>query len=589
MATTEQLLKLSTHGAVVRIINDENGTFFNGGQTGPLKISPPLDIGDVRTEVEITVRRSVSKNDKLPYAGQLTFSYNRLDVTRNLSQKLAGFRPGLPTSTQVLLDELSARTGFHFETSDFVLEDIIPINANPYYLKAKTESLRWVGSVAVPLIDSIDLGTYIPSGLSAGSYPLALDPLTTTSVDTQPYLNATAWRSDLTDLTLNDPVVDDGHPLLAFLAKTVPSLGRYLTDGVSPWVITPGSAAYNVKGAQLIGKDESLAGLNPLVPTATHVARVRLSTLDTAYVSKDLLIPYAKTSFDGSLFTNQPRLKATAVINASDGTLWRAWLNTLSNFTTIQTLPPGLNLRFSGPDQWTADANAPSPTNLYNAVVQYNGSYRSYDLRGSVPDMNRILILTVSDTNTAYRGNLTFHYRAPIVINEILPDGIVGVDYDFDLNPRDGQAPYTFTLVDGYLAPDHLIDASAHVVGQTTDVGNFNATFDVRDASGAVVRYTFNYRVLLAPLFIEGTFAPATVGVPYLSELTLSGGDGNYSAPRVIAGTKPSWGVLTILRNKLRLSGMPVGSAETISRFTVAADSGDNQTAGLAQLIVTSV
>lgn len=80
-----------------------------------------------------------------------------------------------------------------------------------------------------------------------------------------------------------------------------------------------------------------------------------------------------------------------------------------------------------------------------------------------------------------------------------------------------------------------------------------------------------------------GTFPTATVGVPYVYDLFLAGGDGSWSNPRAIVGALPAWATLSIVSGKLRLSGTPTGSTTTVN-ITVAVDSGDGQTATSAQI-----
>lgn len=523
MATTEQLLELSTRGAIVRMINDENKTFFNGDEAGPLVISPPLVKGGIRTEVEVSIRRKLSGMDELPFAGQLAFRYNRLDVENTFYGRLNGFRPSMPTSTQVLLDELTARMGIKFEKDDFILEDIIRNNAAPYVLKAKPESLRWVGSMAIQLIDLTDLATYVPGGLPVPVQTLELAKPVLRSRDVFPYLNVTPFVGELNAIGLNEPVESASHPLSAFLRKVMPAYGAYRRGGADTWTYAAGDGVGNTRGAQLISLGEIVAGNNALLDSNV-VARVRLGAGNTGLGDKDLLLPYALPNFNNSQFNGTPRLKATAVVNASNGTAWNKWLNALVAPSVITSLPAGLNLRFSGPDLWVADADNPSPTNLYNAVVQYNGSRRAYDIDGYYAECNRALVVTISDKNTAYQGNLTFHYRAPIIINEKLPDGELGTAYNFALNPREGVAPYTFTRISGVFAPEHTLTADHRIAGDSTQTGTYQSVYDVKDAAGTVVRYTLFYRVIVGLMRIAGVPPVATRGTPYEFTFEVAGG-----------------------------------------------------------------
>lgn len=536
MATTEELLEMSTRGAVVRMVNDANKTNFHGGPGGALVISPPMAVGGVRTEVELSIRRQVNASEHMPYPGQLAFRYNRLDVGMTLYGELDGFRPRLPTSTQVLLDELTVRTGIKFELEDFVLEDILTSNAAPYVLKAKRDSLRWVGQLEVFLVDLINLGTYIPPGIPTQpqTLPLALPALQ--SRDVHPYLNATAHRAALAQVDLDTPVAVSGDRLVSFMRQTVGRLGEFLKDGTSPWVVSATPAPYNLHGARLLAHREPLEGLNAYVPAARYAARVELSSADTVYSGKVLLIPYGEPNLNDSQFNDMPRLKATAIINRSNGTAWNRWLNELPAPSIITSLPPGLDLRFSGPDRWVADPAVRSPTNLYNAVVQYNGPRRSFDIKPYHTECNRVLIVSMSEHNSAYQGNLTFHYRAPIIINDQLPDAYHSEIYGAPLSPREGVGPYTMRLVSGQLAPGHSLSADHRIVGTSTAAGSYNPVFEVEDAGGVKVRYPVSYRVARRDLVVSGLLPSAVRYGAYEARLQIQYNDG----PCVVAVTSTS-------------------------------------------------
>lgn len=571
MATTEQLLEMSTRGAVVRMVNDENGTFFDGSTSGPLVISPPLSLGGLRTEVELSIRRKLAGDDILPFPGQLAFRYNRLDIEYNLGGKLSGFRPPMPTSTRVLLDEMTRRTGIVFETDDFVLEDINRLNGDPYVLRAKPESLRWVGEIAIVLIDLIDLESLVAGGLPSTPQTLVFEAPVARTKDNQPYLNATAHRKDLDTIFVNDPIVSLSHPLFRFLQKTVGTLDHYLRDVNAVWTVTNSVMRYNASNAVLISKDEIVDGLNVLAPEARHVARIRLSATDLAYGDKDLLIPYAIPSFNNSQFTDAPRFKVTAVVNASNGTNWNVFLNSLSQSSVIVTLPPNMDLRLSGPDRWVADPVTKSPTNLYNAVIQYNGQRRSYDSPSFHPECNRVLVLTVSEFNTAYRGNLTFHYRAPIILNEALPNAILGSNYIHDLAPSEGVAPYVISLVSGGLSSDHTLGTDHRITGMTNIAGNFSVVYDVTDERGVTVRYRLTYKAIVGPITVSGIPLTAAVDQPYDFTFTVSGGKPSYTYRLLDTGGGP--GLMISDPTTPRITGTLTGFPSTRSYAIEVTDS----------------
>jgi hypothetical protein len=162
-------------------------------------------------------------------------------------------------------------------------------------------------------------------------------------------------------------------------------------------------------------------------------------------------------------------------------------------------------------------------------VIQYNGPRRSSDIAPYYTQCNRVLVVTVSDKNTAYQGNLVFHYRSPIVINDRPTNAIFGSAYEFALSPSEGVAPYTVTMVSGQLAPTHVITADHRIVGNTTTTGLFNATIDVTDAAGTTVRFALSYRSVVGPILVEGEPPQAVRGTPYSLTFKVSGGRPDYT------------------------------------------------------------
>lgn len=128
------------------------------------------------------------------------------------------------------------------------------------------------------------------------------------------------------------------------------------------------------------------------------------------------------------------------------------------------------------------------------------------------------------------------------------------------------------------------------VLSDTSIAADAEVTIDIDQVGDGTAKGLKVYLVgkpVVTLLTLSGTYDNATIGTAYSSDLTISGGDGIYSNPRVTVGTLPTWATLSIVSNKLRLSGTPTGSATTVS-ITVAVDSGDGQTATSAQSVAVS-
>lgn len=564
--TTEDLLKYSTRGAIVTMVNAENGTFFDGGEAGQLVISEPISVGGRRTEVELSIRRRVSKIDALPYPGKIAFRFNRLDVSGTLSGTLAGFFPPLPTSTRILLDEMTKRSGIAFEDDDFVLEDIIRSNAAPYVLKAKRESLRWIGQMEIPLLNLIDLPQLVRQGMGSLVPQLDQSRQLVAAEDNQPYLNATPLVERLDSILINSPVVDLTHPLVEVIKGVVPELGEYLQSSPTPWDVRTANSTYNLRGAMLVARDVVADNTNPINPALNLTATVRLSTADTVYLKKDIVIPYARLNLGNSDFDDAPRLTTSAVINASDATNWNAWVNTLQAGTLITSLPAGMDLRWSGPERWVADAVTPSRTNLYGCGILYNGPRRGYDPAPYYNRCNRVLALAMSLNNTAYRGTYIIHYRAPIIVNETIPNIVVGVPYSFDFNPTEGQAPYTVRLLSGALPPGLSIGSDNKLTGTVEVEGGYTFTVEVSDGRGVKVNYLYTVSSRIAPLVISGLPPTGRIGQPYSFAFNVSGGVPPYDFNIALGSPGPGLS-LPDLRQPV-ISGTPTAPAGTRT-FTI--------------------
>lgn len=522
MTTTEELLKYSTRGAIVRMVNEENGTLFDGSQVGPLVISEPLNVGGVRTEVELSVRRQIHQNDALPFPGRIAFRFNRLDVGHTLGGYLDGFRPTLPTSTRVLMDEITRRSGIVLEDEDFVLEEIVRFNAMPYVLRAKSESLRWTGSLSVVLVDLIDLHDYLTTAMPNTTIQLSEQSELFSKAAALPYINITADRQLYDQIALNDPITEENDPLVTLLRRAVPAPGHYLSEVRLPWTVSSLPAPYNLYGAKLIERARRVR--NPVNMNLDHAYVLELGPLCTGFSDRVVELPYDPTPHRDTTFYDKPRMSTIAVVNASDGTAWNVWLNSLVAPSLITQLPPDMVLNISGQMPWVAVPDRYLPTNLYNAVVQYNGQRRTSDQRPYNTSCNRIVVLTVSDYNSAYRGNLNFHYRAPIILDEQLPEGVVGRAFAFSLNPSEGVAPYQTRISSGALASDYTLTADHRIVGSGTRASTSIFTVEVTDSRNVKVYYSYVLRTVVAPMSLSLTLPDAPVNQPYQASLIADGG-----------------------------------------------------------------
>lgn len=266
-------------------------------------------------------------------------------------------------------------------------------------------------------------------------------------------------------------------------------------------------------------------------------------------------VPYRLTSFDDSDFNALPRLRCVSVKTAVDGSPWNVWLNdipTPSEFPPIPFVASG-GFRPTATGEWVNDPLNPGPTNLHRAIVQYNGERRIQDPEPANPDCNRVLAVNLSDYNTAFEGTFVFHYRAPIVID--VPRQIpVNTDIVHELNPAEGEGPYTVTLVSGSVAPGHTLTGST-ISGRCLTLGRHRPVVDVTDQRGITVRYSIQYDVVWTPVVLTNAIPVAEVGMPWSYTFELAGGVPELTY--VLAEAPPE---ITLSRTTRTLSGTFVGN-----------------------------
>ncbi|MGS1128465.1 putative Ig domain-containing protein [Rhodanobacter sp. UC4437_H4] len=200
----------------------------------------------------------------------------------------------------------------------------------------------------------------------------------------------------------------------------------------------------------------------------------------------------------------------------------------------------------------------------------------------SVPGTIAITV-RATDLSGAYveRGFTVPVIAEPLSLSGAAPMWTVGTPYSYAYTAAHGVPPYTWSIASGSLPAGLTLSATGEISGTPT-AGNAPAwTVRVTDSAGTSIDLRDN-----ATLQLLGDFADAAAGTAYSSDLLINGGDEPYSNPRVTVGALPAGLALSIVGDKLRLSGTAT-TADTTS-FTVAVDSGDGQTAVSAQIIKTN-
>lgn len=208
MFTTRDYLTLPPWDALVQMVNDQ--TF---AQLNPLTTSLKSfkSLGGKSVEVVLAAARSTSEFNILPVYPDSTFAYDRLDLATHFHQlaptNISGYR--LPLSTVDLLTDIGLRNGIVFDVGDFIHQRIEVYSPGAeLVLEAHPDSLRWVGSLRLRLVNTIqqDLGTLlkVTEYPNANPYPNGMAGAIQGAYYAMPY-DFTVYRDELKNLKPEAP------------------------------------------------------------------------------------------------------------------------------------------------------------------------------------------------------------------------------------------------------------------------------------------------------------------------------------------------------------------------------------------------
>jgi hypothetical protein len=122
--------------------------------------------------------------------------------------------------------------------------------------------------------------------------------------------------------------------------------------------------------------------------------------------------------------------------------------------------------------------------------------------------------VTVTDSlqNTA-TGSATIRVLPPLAVNAAtLPGGVVGTAYGSSVGATGGQAPYSFSVVDGSLPPGVTLGTDGSLTGTPTAAGGFGFTVQAADVVGSRATRAFSIAIALPPVPpISFVGAPPTI------------------------------------------------------------------------------
>jgi len=205
------------------------------------------------------------------------------------------------------------------------------------------------------------------------------------------------------------------------------------------------------------------------------------------------------------------------------------------------SLPSGLNLSGTGQVSGTPNSSGSSSFTV-----------RVTDSLGTTSTANLSILISAS-------GNL-------VISNTSLPSGQLNQPYNAVLSFSGGVAPYTPSIVNGFLPPGLTLNQFGGISGTPTTGGNYTFLLRVTDGTGAIAQRSLSINIGISNFFVSTTSLPnGQVGQSYSSQISASGGQFPYNWS-VVAGGLPSG--LTLSSQGL-LAGIPSGIG--LFQFTVQA------------------
>jgi hypothetical protein len=202
---------------------------------------------------------------------------------------------------------------------------------------------------------------------------------------------------------------------------------------------------------------------------------------------------------------------------------------------------------------------------------------------------NASFTATVKDSSgTTAASGFSIVITNPNTVNLVtpnpLPDGVVGVPYDYVIQVTGGAPPYSYAITAGQLPPGVIFDPNnGTLTGTPTLRGNFGLVLTVTDSGGAAPRVavTTNYAIQIAGpgdfQVTTQTLPAGTLGQSYSTALAASGGAGAYTW-QLLNGALPTGLTLTAAG---KITGTPTQAVSSQIVVQVTDGGGNIATAAL--------
>lgn len=167
MSETLRLLKYDPAVALLIMANNHFNITLRPEFTS---VGDPVSVDGSDQLTEVTIRTHDTRDEVIyrGYTGELTYRYNRINVADVFADTVLDLTP--PITILGVLTNIANASGCVFTEDDF--ENAL-VTTNTFELKAKSNSLRWVGQTTVMLNEpgvSVQLAEAFPNNVLNGLY-----------------------------------------------------------------------------------------------------------------------------------------------------------------------------------------------------------------------------------------------------------------------------------------------------------------------------------------------------------------------------------------------------------------------------------
>jgi hypothetical protein len=285
-----------------------------------------------------------------------------------------------------------------------------------------------------------------------------------------------------------------------------------VTGGTSPYscTITSGTlpAGLTLGAACLVSGTPTTAGTTTVMVKATDSSNPMQSTSGSQTIT---INPTSLTLTMGTLPNGMVGAAYSATIGVAGGT--SPYSCTLASGTLPAGLSLGANCLVSG-----------TPTTPGTTTVNVKATDASSPME-----------------NTTGPETITITPASLALTTGTLPNGMVGAPYSATIGVMGGTSPYACSITGGTLPAGLSLGAGCLVSGTPTTAGTSTVTVKATD-SGTPMQTTTGPEAITinpAPSLVITSPPPATVNVPYMGTIPVTGGTGPYTCT-IASGTLPA-------------------------------------------------